>query len=148
MSITGLTSIDSSVHLTNAWLRDLCDEMGWAIDRGRAYHALRAVLHALRDRLPTPEVADLAAQLPLIVRGAYYEGWHPAARRAREHTKAQFLARVAVAFPGMPPGDVENITRGVFRLLARRIAGGEVDDVKTAMPARLRELWGPAAGAS
>ena len=137
-----VTSIDSSASLTNAWLRELSADLGWsADDRGRAYHALRAVLHALRDRLPVNEAADLAAQLPMIVRGFYYEGWRPPTVPVKHHTKAQFLAHVQCAFPGESPADVENIVRAVFRLLARRIVGGEIDDVKNAMPERIRELW-------
>src|SRR5689334_5586621 len=112
MSLTGLSSLDSSVHLTNAWLKALCEELGCAQDRGRAYHALRAVLHALRDRLPVGEVADLAAQLPLIVRGVYYEGWRPsAAMPVKDHTKAQFLEHVAKGFPEALPADVEDVVR-------------------------------------
>ena len=141
MSLTGLSSFDSSIHLTNAWLRDICGELGWADDRGRAYHALAAVLHALRDRLPVGEVADLSAQLPLIVRGVYYEGWRPAAAPVKDHKKAQFLDHVARAFPEALPGDIEDITRAVFKVLARRIAGGEVDDVRNALPAGIRQLW-------
>jgi uncharacterized protein (DUF2267 family) len=141
MSLTGLSSLDSSVHLTNSWLKELSEELGWAQDRGRAYHALRAVLHALRDRLPVGEVADLAAQLPLIVRGVYYEGWRPSATPVKAHTKAQFLEHVAKGFPEALPADVEDVTRAVFKVLSRRIAGGEVDDVRSALPARLRELW-------
>jgi uncharacterized protein (DUF2267 family) len=31
------------------------------------------VLHALRDRLTVEEASDLAAQLPMLIRGLYYE---------------------------------------------------------------------------
>ena len=141
MSLTGLSSLDSSIHLTNAWLREISGELGRTPDRGRAYHALRAVLHALRDRLPLGEIADLAAQLPLIVRGVYYEGWRPTARPVKDHTKAQFLDHVAQAFPEALPAEVEDMVRAVLRVLARRIAGGEVDDLRNALPARIRELW-------
>jgi uncharacterized protein (DUF2267 family) len=78
MSLTGLAAFDSSIHLTNGWLKELSEILQWREDRGRAYLALRAVLHALRDRLTVSEVADLAAQLPMVVRGFFYEGWHPA----------------------------------------------------------------------
>ena len=104
MSLTGLSSIDSSVHLTNAWLKDIGVELGPIQDRGYAYQALRAVLHALRDQLPIGEVADLAAQLPLIIRGIYYEGWRPAATAVvKDHTKTQFLEHVGRAFPDALP---------------------------------------------
>lgn len=144
MSFTGLSAFDSSIHLTNAWLNDVSEELGWVHDRARAYHALRAVLHALRDRLPIGEVADLAAQLPLMIRGVYYEGWRPTAATSAEpkiHTKAQFLAHVARELPDAIPPEVEDIARRVFKVLARRISGGEIDDIRGALPARLRELW-------
>jgi uncharacterized protein (DUF2267 family) len=38
---------------------------------------LRATLHALRDRLIIDEVAQLSAQLPMLIRGLYYKGWDP-----------------------------------------------------------------------
>jgi uncharacterized protein (DUF2267 family) len=147
MSLTGLASLDTSVHATNTWIKDLAEELGWADAGGRqrAYHALRAVLHALRDRLPVGEVADLAAQLPLILRGVYYEGWRPAAsvaNSAKDHNKAQFVGHVAMQMDGaMTGGDVEDLVRAVFRVLARHVSGGEVDDVRNSMPARLRDLW-------
>jgi hypothetical protein len=62
--------------MTNSWLKELMELMGWE-DRHRAYHALRVVLHALRDHLTIDEVVTLGAQLPMLVRGFYYEGWHP-----------------------------------------------------------------------
>ncbi len=39
---------------------------------------LKAVLQTLRDRITVNEAADFAAQLPTIVRGLYFEEWHPA----------------------------------------------------------------------
>ena len=84
MSTTGLKTFDSTVQLTNAWLNELAEDQGGR-DHSRAYQALRAVLQALRDRLTVEEVAALGAQLPLLVRGFYYEGWHPSGipQRAR-----------------------------------------------------------------
>jgi uncharacterized protein (DUF2267 family) len=77
MSATGVTSLDHSVHETNVWLRDVQEEIHLET-RQEAYNALRAVLHTLRDRLPSEVAIKLAAQLPLLLRGIYYEGWHAA----------------------------------------------------------------------
>ena len=61
MSMTGLDVFDSSIHQTNVWLKSIMGRLD-TDDRHRAYLALRATLHALRDRLP-PEVAvHLGAQ--------------------------------------------------------------------------------------
>jgi uncharacterized protein (DUF2267 family) len=70
MSATGLEVFDKTVHTTNAWLKEIMEATG--LDRRRAYRALAAVLHALRDRLTVDEVAQLGAQLPILVRGLYY----------------------------------------------------------------------------
>jgi uncharacterized protein (DUF2267 family) len=79
MSATGLDVFDQTLQKTNIWLKEIMDDLG--PDRQRAYHALRAVLHTLRDRLTVEEAAHLSAQLPLLVRGIYFEGWHPRTSR-------------------------------------------------------------------
>jgi hypothetical protein len=76
MSQTGLEVFDTTLHKTNSWLKDLAQALGQA-DRHRAYLALRATLYALRERLTVEEVAQLGAQLPMLIRGFYYEGWDP-----------------------------------------------------------------------
>ena len=115
--------------------------LDWREDRGRAYLALRAVLHALRDRLTVSEVADLAAQLPMVVRGFFYEGWHPAGKPTRERKKSDFFAHVGYEFPQQPPDDVARIVRGVFKLLSNRVSAGEIADVKSMMPRDIHALW-------
>ena len=85
MSTSGVAALDHSVQETNVWLRAVAEQLHFE-DRQRAYNALRAVLHALRDRLP-PEVAvHLGAQLPMLVRGLYYEGWHMAGKPTKERS--------------------------------------------------------------
>jgi uncharacterized protein (DUF2267 family) len=79
MSTTDLEVFDTTVHKTNSWLHELMEELGWS-DRHKAYLALRATLHALRDRLTVQGVAQLGAQLPMLIRGFYYEGWVPSRR--------------------------------------------------------------------
>lgn len=51
-------------------------------DRQVAWHLLGAVLRAMRDRIPLGLAAHLGAQLPLLVRGAYYDRWRPEIGRA------------------------------------------------------------------
>jgi uncharacterized protein (DUF2267 family) len=144
MSATGLEVFDTTLQKTNSWLHDLMQALGW-LDRHKAYTALRATLHALRDRLSVEEVAQLGAQLPMLIRGFYYEGWDPTGKPLRIRQKEQFLARIELELRGDERFDdlvpVERIARSVFMLLAQRISAGEIEDIKHVMPAEIRELW-------
>jgi len=140
MSMTGLDVFDVTVHKANSWLNELRDELGWE-DKNKAYLALRAVLHCLRDRLIVEEAAELGSQLPLLLRGTYYEGWRPVGKPTKERAKGEFLSKVGGYFTNDPDVDVEKVTRAVFRLMSRRISEGEIEDVKGLMPQHLRELW-------
>lgn len=92
MSATGLDVFDKTVQTTNIWLDEIMEVMGPS--RQTAWHILGATLRALRDRLTVDQAAHLGAQLPLLVRGLYYDQWHPASMPSRERTLDQFLARV------------------------------------------------------
>jgi uncharacterized protein (DUF2267 family) len=144
MSATGLEVFDTTLQKTNSWLHDLMQALGWA-DRHKAYTALRATLHALRDRLSVEEVAQLGAQLPMLIRGFYYEGWDPTGKPLRIRQKEQFLARIELELRGDERFDdlvpVERIAQAVFMLLTQRVSAGEIENVKHVMPVDIRELW-------
>jgi uncharacterized protein (DUF2267 family) len=72
MPVTQPDVFEQTLQKTNEWLTRLATELA-GDDRQLAYRALRASLHALRDRLIVDEAAHLGAQLPLLVRGIYYE---------------------------------------------------------------------------
>jgi uncharacterized protein (DUF2267 family) len=140
MSATGLEVFDKTVQTTNAWLKEIMEATG--LDRRRAYRALAAVLHALRDRLTVDEVAQLGAQLPIMVRGLYYDQWHhPAGKPDRLRHKEEFLAAVAAGLDDIGAIDPEDATRAVFAVLEHHIAPGEIEDVKAMLPTHLRDLW-------
>jgi uncharacterized protein (DUF2267 family) len=140
MTVTGLEVFDATVQKTNAWLKRLMDIGGWQ-DRHLAYLGLRATLHALRDRLTVEEAAELAAQLPMLVRGLYYEGWNPTGKPVRERHREQFLARIERELPPGVAVDPESLARAVFRVLSEQVADGEIDDVRHILPSEIRELW-------
>lgn len=140
MTQTSVTSLENALHTTNIWLKELMEELGWE-DRQRSYLALRVVLHALRDRLTVAEVADLGAQLPMLIRGLYYEGWQPADKTAKARKKDEFLFPVAEAFRDEPEVYAEDVARAVFRLLQTHVSAGEVADVKGIVQAEVRSLW-------
>ena len=93
MAQAGVPLFDKTVNETHHWLREISEQMNHP-DQQMAYHALRGVLTSLRDRLPADSAADLAAQLPTLVRGVYYEGYHPAGKPDKGEDLDEFLRRV------------------------------------------------------
>jgi uncharacterized protein (DUF2267 family) len=136
----GLESLAHTVQLTHVWINELDDRLGWN-NKPRSYRLLKAVLHALRDWLPLDEMADLAAQLPTLLRGAYYEQWRPAHTPVKHRTKADFLARVEDLFKADPLAETSRDVIAVFELLSTKISAGEVADVRHALPEEVRNLW-------
>ncbi|MCC6947381.1 MAG: DUF2267 domain-containing protein [Bradyrhizobiaceae bacterium] len=140
MSATGFDSIDHTIQLTHIWINEIDKSLGWE-NKPRAFRLLRSVLHALRDWLPVNEAADLAAQLPTLVRGIYYDQWRPAAVPVKERSRDSFLARVDRDFRTDPIDDTAAAVTAVFRLLSEKVTAGEISDVRNALPADLRALW-------
>jgi uncharacterized protein (DUF2267 family) len=140
MSETGLESLDHTVQLTHIWINDLDGRLGWD-NKSRSYRLLKAVLHALRDWLPINESADLAAQMPALLRGVYYEQWRPAITPTKERGKDAFLERIEQSFAVDPLENPATAAIAVFELLSDKISAGEVKDVRHALPAELRHLW-------
>jgi uncharacterized protein (DUF2267 family) len=135
-----IETFSNTLQKTHEWLRELMLNLDWQ-DEHKAYLALRSVLHALRDRLTVEEAAQLGAQLPMLVRGFYYEGWNPTGKPVKERHQEQFLAHVKEDFRNDERDLPEKLVRAVFSLLSHHISGGEIKDVKHTLPAELRALW-------
>ena len=140
MDETKIPALDHTIQLTNIWLKKLCEEHHIG-ERHHAYSALRAVLHALRDRLTSRQASHLGAQLPLLVRGIYYEGWHITEQPTNDRQVNEFLARVAAELPPMFPRDALGVTNAVFDLLWKELDPGETAKIIDALPVPLRSLW-------
>lgn len=133
---------DSHLETANKWLDELSENLGLpASDRQRALHALRAGLHAIRDRLPAAEVVDLGAQIPTLIRGFYYEGWVLADDPARIRDRAAMVARVKKELMLDPRLDPVDVLRAVIRLLVEHISPGEIRDVVGTLPRSIASLW-------
>ncbi len=129
--------IDRSAEKTNVWLKELAEDLG-TDDRKFAYRVLRAYLHAVRDRLMVDEAAQLAAQLPELVRGIYYEGWVPSRTPTSDRSVGEFLRRIADE--ALLPGETEAsyACSAAARLLRRHVSEGEIADVVAVFPEELR----------
>src|SRR5579884_2468589 len=89
-----LSVIDRNVETTHVWVNDLAEELETE-DPQQAYRVLRAFLHAVRDHLPVNEAAQLSAQLPIFIRGVFFEGWEPSRTPDRTRDLDSFLWRIA-----------------------------------------------------
>jgi uncharacterized protein (DUF2267 family) len=148
MSVTGIDVFDATLQKTNEWLQEITQELGTE-NRQQAYVVLRATLQTLRDRLPIEETAHLGAQLPMLIRGIYYEGWRPSLEVLKMH-RDEFLDRVLDHFARTALADIdpEAAVRAVFQVLSRKIAAGEIQKIVHVLPAEFRDLWPTQAGSS
>jgi uncharacterized protein (DUF2267 family) len=139
MSGTSIANFTQAAQQAQQWVNELAEDLGWT--QPRAYHLLRCVLHALRDWLSPEEMTDLSSQLPVLVRGIYFENWKPLETPVWERRKEDFIARVEDAFPNDAANDPDEAVRAVFRLLDRHISHGEIVQVRNSMRKPLRDLW-------
>lgn len=125
---------------TENWIGDMIRKLGWH-SRKKALDALVAALHAIRDCLPWDEAVQVGAFLPLLLRGFYYEGWHPTARSLPLTTRDAFLDRIQDALHREPGIDAELVARALFSLLAERLPPAELEDAKAVTPKALHAFW-------
>jgi uncharacterized protein (DUF2267 family) len=137
MSTQHLEILETTVQKTHQWIDSLAESAH--MDRHTAYQALRAVLQTLRDRLPASEAAHLAAQLPTLVRGIFYEGYRPT-RAPETLSKKEFLERISDKIVSQRVVDPLETTCQVFALLERFLGCGEMEKIGLVLPAELREL--------
>jgi uncharacterized protein (DUF2267 family) len=134
-----LELFDKTVVETYEWIDDVNGALAWN-DRHYGLQALRGVLHALRDELTVDQGAKLAAQMPTLLRGIYYESWNPPVEPLHSR-QLQFLTRVERALGGyVPKYDTELVAQTVFAVLESRLSG-ECAKIKTSLPKELRSLW-------
>jgi len=141
MTVTRVDIIDRSVEKAHIWINDLAAELGTE-DGQHAYRVLRAFLHALRDHLSVDETAALAAQLPIFVRGVFYEGWDPSGTPVHARDLDSFLARIAREARLAGETEASFASLAANRVLDRRVSGGEARSVLRMLPGHLREFLG------
>lgn len=131
-------TFEHTIVKSRGWIDDVAAELGIA-DPERAVHALRAGLHAIRDWLPVHEAVALGAQLPMLLRGLYYENWKPGAHPpGRDREAILAVVRGELARASLVAGDV---LRAVIRVLMRHVSTGEVDHIVSVLPKPIAQLW-------
>ncbi|NPA42075.1 MAG: DUF2267 domain-containing protein [Aquificae bacterium] len=135
------------VQKGHEFLHDVMKELN-IDDEHRAYRITKAVLHALRDRLDPREGKDLAAQLPMVFKAVWCEGWDPTKGPDKTIKKKEDFLRRVMEDPGLVKGsdikdmdEAEKAVRAVFKVLKSHVTWGEIEDVIRQLPEGIRELW-------
>lgn len=132
---------NSTLQKTNTMLQAVEERFGWE-NHHRAYVALRAVLQTLRDRLTPEHAAALAAQLPMLVRGFYFEGWRPSKVPVKMN-KDEFIGEVERQLdPFSYDQSTEEVIRGVVAIVQDYTDPSEVRKVKKTLPKDIQEMLG------
>lgn len=139
MSANGLEVFDKTLQTTHIWLDEIIEDLG--TDRQAAWHVLSSVIRALRDRLPTGLQAHLSAELPLLIRGTYFDQWRPSQESLKQRSLAEFLEKVSDGLTGTKPIGSLDASRAVFTVLERHLDHGQIEKVKQALPEEIRALW-------
>jgi uncharacterized protein (DUF2267 family) len=139
MSATGLEVFDKTIQTTNTWLGEIMETLG--PDRQVAWHVLGAVLRTVRDRIPLGLAAHLGAQLPLLVRGAYYDQWRPSEQPQKWRSLDEFFSIISAELSNVRPVNVRDAARSVFQVLNHYVDPNQVAKVREALPEDVRRLW-------
>lgn len=141
MPSTGLDVFDTTLQKTNQILGDIEEELDWQNRRNQAYLALRVVLHALRDRLPIDASVNFAAQLPLLLKGVYFDGWSSESVPIRMN-KEEFLGRIQKEFGFEVKEGIEEMTKVVLAKVFNHFDPRERQKVKPSLPPDVASLFG------
>lgn len=110
-------------------------------DRHRAHRVVRAWLHAVRDRLTVEAAVHFAAQLPLVWRGLFYDGWRPRQVPVK-YDADQFLMTVAQD-AGLTLEQARQATPAVTGALAELTSADHVGHLLAQLPGALRQVLEP-----
>jgi uncharacterized protein (DUF2267 family) len=139
MPVGTVDSIERTVEKTREWVAQLADELGTE-DGQMTWRVLKAYLQLLRDRLTIDEGAQLAAQLPHLLRGAFYEGFDPGHQPEPIRQREVFLARFAQRAGLDDIDQAERAAAAATRVLRRHVTAGELDDVLAQLPREIRDV--------
>jgi uncharacterized protein (DUF2267 family) len=140
MAESRLKVFDHSLNTAHIWVADVARQIG-TDDRRFAYWVLRAWLHTLRDRLTVDGAAHFAAQLPVLLRGVFYEGWQPSrvpVRCGPDQYSRRFAERARI-----PVEDAPWMAATVTYAIASHLSPGQLSDALAQLPQRLRCLMLP-----
>src|SRR5205823_14920376 len=145
MSQQGLETIESTTQKTHEWIARVAEALH--MEKRDAYKSLRAVLQTVRDRLQVDIAVHFGAQLPMLIRGLYYEGWEPS-KVPIKLSRQQFLDAIQEKIVVDRVIDPLETVQAVLGVAAIYIGGGEMEKVKHSFPSDMQSLFPALASAA
>jgi uncharacterized protein (DUF2267 family) len=136
----GFSVIEHNVQITHEWITELTERLDWT-SQSDALRLLRVTLCVVRDHLGVNETAHLAAQLPLLIRGMFYEGWVPSEVPVHNRHISDFVHGIEERAGSLLEYRGEQDIQTVLKLLNARITEGEIADVLATLPRAIRDFW-------
>ncbi len=131
----------------NEFLNRLAYRLGNPDDHNRAGRVLRAVLHVLRARLSIEESFQLMAQLPMIIKAVYVDGWAPSRNHSKIKTINEFADEVmrvdgATAWRDFSGAtDAFDAIEAVMKTIADYVSAGELHDIIAVLPEDMKSYF-------
>ena len=128
----------------NEFVRLVVEEL--EVPRDKAGRIIRAVFHALRNRLSHEESFQLLAQLPMSLKGVYVDGWRFDKVFNRISYINDFLDEVRLEDGGLAGYDFDNNSKAevavasVFKALNYFVSEEEMNDILDVMPSALKQF--------
>ncbi len=137
-----ISSINHAGQEVYEWLNEINKATGWK-NTTAAYAALRATLRLLRDNLTLEGSAKLATKLPPLIRGIFYENWHPVDQPLRERAIEDFLQNLSQLLEDYNHSelDPELAATSVFKTLMKKVDKGEAHKIYSQLPKGIKKIF-------
>lgn len=135
---TGVEALDRSLLQTQQWVAAVDARMNARHPR-LSMTVLQSTLQALREQLDPAQAARFADQLPLPLKGAFFEGWRPGAMHPAADREA-FLARIEATSFRRIGLSLERAVKAALEVIAGQLPAADVAVIVAALPEDLTTL--------
>lgn len=132
--------VEQEIQILHVWLKEISHVAGWN-NASWSLAALRAVLQELRDHLSLKNLAQLSAQLPMIIRGLFFENWGPSYTPKGAYEHYFFLNQVQKRLNNYPSIEGKVAINAVLKTLASHISHGEKEKIRKILPESIEVWW-------
>jgi uncharacterized protein (DUF2267 family) len=132
--------IEKEIQILHIWIKEISYNANWD-QASFSLAALRAVLQELRDHLALKDLAHLSAQLPIIIRGIFFENWTPPKSSKSTYEHYLFLKNIEERLNRYPHIEAKSAVSAVFKTLAKHISHGEKEKMRKILPESIEVWW-------